>query len=241
MPLAGCFFGINTDQLPPELALALRLFRLKHESTQLLGPRSRRLPHSATGCHWPQPPRSSPHHLPDERQHLISREHLAIKTLTHPERTNSLTSGKHTYPPASRTTAIAGVFARGTIILLVLPQPCSTFSTTRLCKFIPGALSTAISSSKRINLSKPTCFREAAEEQYRQQAAQVPQYANDQTAPVPLGGGERHFDPTKSKTLKAIQEQENQRDEFLGYDFFDKVANAEAPRVPQSQVFRQLS
>ncbi|KAH7729467.1 Protein PQN-22 c [Aphelenchoides avenae] len=77
--------------------------------------------------------------------------------------------------------------------------------------------------------------REAAEEQYRQQASQVPQYATDPNAPIPLGGGERQFDPAKSEALKAIQEQDRQRDEFLGYDFFDKVASAETPKVPPQQ------
>lgn len=84
------------------------------------------------------------------------------------------------------------------------------------------------------------CFREAAEEQYRQQASQVPQYSTDSNIPIPLGGGERQFDPSKSEALKAIQEQDRQRDEFLGYDFFDKVANAETPKVPPHQVACRL-
>ena len=74
--------------------------------------------------------------------------------------------------------------------------------------------------------------RETAEEQYKQQAASVPNASN--TAPIPLGSGEKQFDPSKSETLKAILEQDKQ-DQF-GKNFFEKVAEAEAPNVPQQRV-----
>ncbi|KAE9553519.1 hypothetical protein FO519_003268 [Halicephalobus sp. NKZ332] len=73
--------------------------------------------------------------------------------------------------------------------------------------------------------------REAAEEQYKQQSATVPNASNN--APIPLGGNDRHFDPSKSAALKAILDQEKQ-DEF-GKNFFEKVAEAEAPNVPQQR------
>uniref|UniRef100_A0A7E4VA61 ZM domain-containing protein n=1 Tax=Panagrellus redivivus TaxID=6233 RepID=A0A7E4VA61_PANRE len=74
--------------------------------------------------------------------------------------------------------------------------------------------------------------RESAEEQYRQQAASVPNLPPTE-APSVLGGGNRRFDPTKSEALKAIQEQDKQ-DQF-GKNFFEKVAQAEAPNVPHSR------
>uniref|UniRef100_A0AC34Q2M9 Zasp-like motif domain-containing protein n=1 Tax=Panagrolaimus sp. JU765 TaxID=591449 RepID=A0AC34Q2M9_9BILA len=73
--------------------------------------------------------------------------------------------------------------------------------------------------------------RETAEEQYRQQAAFAPNVPT--TTPGPLGGGDRHFDPLRSETLKAIREQER-GDEF-GKNFFEKVAQAEAPNVPEQR------
>ena len=74
--------------------------------------------------------------------------------------------------------------------------------------------------------------RETAEEQYRQQAASVPNASN--AAPIPLGSGEKQFDPSKSETLKAIIEQEKQDD--FGKNFFEKVAEAETPNVPPQKV-----
>ncbi|KAK0399769.1 hypothetical protein QR680_003207 [Steinernema hermaphroditum] len=73
------------------------------------------------------------------------------------------------------------------------------------------------------NSPMPLYSRESAEEQYRQQigAGSVPN----------IGSSDKHFDPEKSATLRAIQEQE-QEDEF-GKNFFEKVAAAEAPKVPR--------
>uniref|UniRef100_A0A8R1DS01 ZM domain-containing protein n=1 Tax=Caenorhabditis japonica TaxID=281687 RepID=A0A8R1DS01_CAEJA len=62
--------------------------------------------------------------------------------------------------------------------------------------------------------------KEAAVEQFQQQIGETPQ---------DLPAQEKHFDPTKSATLKYLKEGE--RDTF-GENFFEKVAQAEAPRVP---------
>ncbi|PAV69682.1 hypothetical protein WR25_05187 [Diploscapter pachys] len=52
-------------------------------------------------------------------------------------------------------------------------------------------------------------------------------------APVPLpAGGNKHFDPSKSATLKYIQEGDKNS---FGDRFFEKVAEAEASRVPMDQ------
>lgn len=50
-------------------------------------------------------------------------------------------------------------------------------------------------------------FSEAAEEQYRIHSSQVPNLQNQQPN-IQLGSGNRHFDPSKSETLRAIQEDE---------------------------------
>uniref|UniRef100_A0A914PQR5 Zasp-like motif domain-containing protein n=1 Tax=Panagrolaimus davidi TaxID=227884 RepID=A0A914PQR5_9BILA len=71
---------------------------------------------------------------------------------------------------------------------------------------------------------------EAAEEQYRQQAASVPNVPTN--APIPLGAGHRQFDPSKSEALKAIRDQD--KGDNFGQNFFDKISQAEAPNVPQS-------
>lgn len=68
-------------------------------------------------------------------------------------------------------------------------------------------------------------FREAAEEQYKQQLGAGPE--------VPIGSTDRHFDPEKSETLKAINAGE---DDSFGKTFFEKIAQAEAPRIPIEQV-----
>ncbi|TMS39168.1 hypothetical protein L596_005737 [Steinernema carpocapsae] len=74
------------------------------------------------------------------------------------------------------------------------------------------------------NSPMPLYSRESAEEQYRQQMGQL---GNN----VPnIGSSEKHFDPEKSATLRAIQEQDME-DQF-GKNFFEKVAVAEAPKVP---------
>uniref|UniRef100_A0A914CDR7 Zasp-like motif domain-containing protein n=1 Tax=Acrobeloides nanus TaxID=290746 RepID=A0A914CDR7_9BILA len=73
--------------------------------------------------------------------------------------------------------------------------------------------------------------REAAEEQYIQQAQQVPNPVS--TSPIPLGGSNKHFDPSKSATLKAIQELE--KGDTFGQNFFEKIAEAEAPKVPPTK------
>uniref|UniRef100_A0A1I8AGI3 ZM domain-containing protein n=1 Tax=Steinernema glaseri TaxID=37863 RepID=A0A1I8AGI3_9BILA len=73
------------------------------------------------------------------------------------------------------------------------------------------------------NSPMPLYSRESAEEQYRQQIG---------NGSVPnIGSSDKHFDPEKSATLRAIQEQDRE-DEF-GKNFFEKVAAAEAPKVPR--------
>uniref|UniRef100_A0A0N5A9N4 ZM domain-containing protein n=1 Tax=Syphacia muris TaxID=451379 RepID=A0A0N5A9N4_9BILA len=71
---------------------------------------------------------------------------------------------------------------------------------------------------------RPMCefklFRESAEEQYKQQTGAGPD--------VPLGVGDKHFDPEKSETLKAIRAGE---DDSFGKTFYEKIAQAEAPKV----------
>ncbi|CDK13543.1 Zasp-like motif domain-containing protein [Caenorhabditis elegans] len=62
--------------------------------------------------------------------------------------------------------------------------------------------------------------KEAAVEQFQQQIGETP---ND------LPAQEKHFDPSKSATLKYLKEGER---ENFGENFFEKVAQAEAPRVP---------
>uniref|UniRef100_A0AC35TYH0 ZM domain-containing protein n=1 Tax=Rhabditophanes sp. KR3021 TaxID=114890 RepID=A0AC35TYH0_9BILA len=69
--------------------------------------------------------------------------------------------------------------------------------------------------------------RETAEEQYRQQTAGI------DTQPIPIQTAERHFDPSKSKTLEFINSGANEG-EFISPEFFDKVNMAEAPRVPRT-------
>lgn len=48
-----------------------------------------------------------------------------------------------------------------------------------------------------------------------------------------VGSSERHFDPTKSETLKAIQAGE---DDHFGRTFSEKIAEAEAPHIPPTEV-----
>ncbi|VDK52253.1 unnamed protein product, partial [Gongylonema pulchrum] len=65
---------------------------------------------------------------------------------------------------------------------------------------------------------------ETAEEQYRQQVGTGPGFI--------LGASDRHFDPEKSETLKAIKAGE--ADDF-GRNFNRKIVEAEAPHVPPPQ------
>uniref|UniRef100_A0AAF5I2W0 ZM domain-containing protein n=2 Tax=Strongyloides stercoralis TaxID=6248 RepID=A0AAF5I2W0_STRER len=67
--------------------------------------------------------------------------------------------------------------------------------------------------------------KESAEEQYRQQTAGI------NAQPIPISTPDRHFDPTKSKTLEYIKSGVNDED-FITPNFFDKVNQAEAPNVP---------
>ncbi|EGT38589.1 CBN-PQN-22 protein [Caenorhabditis brenneri] len=62
--------------------------------------------------------------------------------------------------------------------------------------------------------------KEAAVEQFQQQIGETPQ---------DLPAQDKHFDPSKSATLKYLKEGER---ENFGENFFEKVAQAEAPRVP---------
>uniref|UniRef100_A0A0N5A4A5 ZM domain-containing protein n=1 Tax=Parastrongyloides trichosuri TaxID=131310 RepID=A0A0N5A4A5_PARTI len=66
---------------------------------------------------------------------------------------------------------------------------------------------------------------ESAEEQYRQQTAGI------DAQPLPIPTADRHFDPSKSKTLEYIRSGVNEED-FITPEFFDKVNQAEAPNVP---------
>ncbi|CAD6191863.1 unnamed protein product [Caenorhabditis auriculariae] len=66
--------------------------------------------------------------------------------------------------------------------------------------------------------------KEAAVEQFQQQIGENP---GDLPAP------DKHFDPSKSATLKYLREAE--RDDGFGDNFFEKVAQAEAPNVPEQQ------
>lgn len=70
------------------------------------------------------------------------------------------------------------------------------------------------------NTPLPIYSRESAEEQYKQQIGAGPD--------IPLGTGDKHFDPEKSETLKAIRAGE---DDSFGKTFFEKIAQAEAPKV----------
>ncbi|CAI2352095.1 unnamed protein product [Caenorhabditis sp. 36 PRJEB53466] len=63
--------------------------------------------------------------------------------------------------------------------------------------------------------------KEAAVEQFQQQIGETPQ---------DLPAQDKHFDPSKSATLKYLKEGE--RENFWRELFFEKVAQAEAPRVP---------
>jgi alkaline phosphatase len=95
-------------------------------------------------------------------------------------------------------------------------------------------------------------FSEAAEEQYRLQAEQVPHLQNTQSN-MPLGSGHRQFDPSRSETLRAIQEDEYyqqnppqqynqqfqtqqnypaQNQQYLSNQFYDKV-NVREQQPPQ--------
>uniref|UniRef100_A0A0N5C0F5 ZM domain-containing protein n=1 Tax=Strongyloides papillosus TaxID=174720 RepID=A0A0N5C0F5_STREA len=75
------------------------------------------------------------------------------------------------------------------------------------------------------NSPMPLYSRESAEEQYRQQTVGI------DAQPIPLPAPDRHFDPTKSKTLEYIKSGVNDED-FITPHFFDKVNQAEAPNVP---------
>uniref|UniRef100_A0A1I7XQU9 ZM domain-containing protein n=1 Tax=Heterorhabditis bacteriophora TaxID=37862 RepID=A0A1I7XQU9_HETBA len=80
--------------------------------------------------------------------------------------------------------------------------------------------------------------KEAVEEQFQQQIG------GGSPIPLPAPTGDKHFDPSKSATLRYIQIQlfafnveiieEGDRGEF-GEHFFEKVAVAEAPNVPSNQ------
>ncbi|KHN78143.1 hypothetical protein Tcan_15888 [Toxocara canis] len=70
-------------------------------------------------------------------------------------------------------------------------------------------------------LYNPPQTIETAEEEYKSQFGSGPE--------CPIGSSERHFDPQKSETLRAINEGD--KTEF-GKNFFEKVAQAEAPNIP---------
>uniref|UniRef100_A0A915BLH6 ZM domain-containing protein n=1 Tax=Parascaris univalens TaxID=6257 RepID=A0A915BLH6_PARUN len=76
-------------------------------------------------------------------------------------------------------------------------------------------------SNIQYNTPMPIYSRETAEEEYRSQFGSGPE--------CPLGTSDKHFDPEKSETLRAIHEGDNTE---FGKNFFEKVAQAEAPHIP---------
>ncbi|RCN34739.1 hypothetical protein ANCCAN_19405 [Ancylostoma caninum] len=75
---------------------------------------------------------------------------------------------------------------------------------------------------RKVRASK---FRETAEEQYQQQIG-------GGSTPIPMPSGDKHFDPSKSATLKFIKEGD---EGHFGEHFFEQIASAEAPKHIEHQ------
>ncbi|KAK6752792.1 hypothetical protein RB195_003912 [Necator americanus] len=80
------------------------------------------------------------------------------------------------------------------------------------------------------NSPMPIYSRETAEEQYQQQIGSDP---TPISTPIPMPSGDKHFDPSKSATLKFIKEGD---EGHFGEHFFEQIASVEAPKqIPHQE------